>query len=166
MATKAEIINKVNTDLASNSNIQAVSHRGVLHGNNESIIDNFYGIVTTDKNEISGSTNNVVTFADSDFQYRLSITKQGGLVHINGILFTPITSIIPSDTVFFNITNPQYLMDTSDNVLSISVTSLGLSTIGNIEPVRVILSDQQFKTLDPIPINQQIRFSITYNTAN
>jgi hypothetical protein len=57
-------------------------------------------------------------------------------------------------------------MDTSNNVLSISVTALGLSTIGNIEPVRVILSDQQFKTLDPIPINQQIRFSITYNTAN
>ena len=162
MATKAQIQNLINTNLASGSGIEAVDHRAVLN----QVLDNLYGIVTTDKNEISGTTNNVVTSTNSDFQYRLSITKQGGLVHLNGILFTPITAVIPSNTVFFNITNPEYLMDTSSNVLLISVTSLGISTIGNIQTIRVSLANQQFQILDPIPVNQQIRFSLTYNTAN
>ena len=71
------IINKVDTDLASNSNIEATDHRGVLHGASDSLIDNFYGIVTTDNsNSSSPSNTGIVTPIDSNQNYGLDITKK------------------------------------------------------------------------------------------
>ena len=71
MATKQSIINKVDTDLASNSNIEATDHRGVLHGASDSLIDNFYGIELTDENTGGVLTSNVITSVSTNLAYKM-----------------------------------------------------------------------------------------------
>lgn len=173
MATKAEIINKVNTDLASNSNIQAVSHRGVLHGSDESIIDNFYGIKSYDENNAVNTTSNIVTFEDENLHYSVFITKTGTRVNINGFIFNNKTIITSVGSVFFTITNPDYLIENNFGGDNYTVNTLGFNPSG-LEFVSSLtrislggsVNSNKLTISDPIPQDEGVSFSITYNTAN
>lgn len=162
MATKAEIQNLINTNLSSGSGIEATDHRAVLN----QVLNNLYGIKKYDENSLTNTTNTVVTFKEVDLAYKLFITKTGTRVNIDGFIFNQKGVIIPANTVFFTLSNPEYLMDTLIIGQSYVVRDLGFSSTGNLDIIRLELSSQDFKILDPMPISENTRFSITYNTAN
>ena len=162
MATKAEIQNLINTNLASGSNIEAVDHRAVLN----EVLDNLYGIKKFDENSLTATTNNVVTSEEVDLAYKIFITKTGTRVNIDGFIFNQKGTIIPSNTVFFTLSDPEYLMDTTIIGQSYTLRTLGFSSTGDLDIIRISLSNQELKILDPMPISETTRFSITYNTSN
>ena len=168
MATKQNIINKVDTDLASGGNIQATDHRGVLHGTSDSLIENFYGIVTTDNSNTSSPSNTgIVTPIDSNQNYGLDITKNGNRVNISGSIRNDSGSILPVSTLFFTITDTEYLMQVSSGDSSFyGVACKGISLSGAYEDITLRLAGNVLSIKDAMPINSIYKFSLTYNTIN
>lgn len=159
MATKAEIITHINTDLASGILIPASNHRGVLHTDVDSIVENFYGIKTTD----TGATTNVFTIAagvSSDIIYSVTTTKQGGVVNVTGSFRNISGSFISGATTLFEITNSEYLQQSAT-----SVTDVGFSNSTN-EIIQVNMNSSDFVVLNEVGVDEVILFDLTYNTES
>lgn len=156
MGIKSDIISKIDTDLASTSDILATEHRGVLHGTNNSLVDNFYGLKTGD---INASTN-VVTEDNANKEYTVSTIKQGFAVEINGTLVNNTAATTGIDTIWFSITTTEYEQQGSSKRF---ITGHSASTG---EPIRFVLFNNEFKSLDPIAVGESVRFTLTYNTQN
>ncbi len=166
MATKQQIIAKQqsvytqNTDLTDWSEVEET-----LHTDPASIVENFYGLKTFDYDRASGTTSNVVT-STSNFEYDADITKNGTRVDVTGTLKNASGVLIPSNTSVFDITNSDYLMQSTNSnaVYTYSVLANGV-VIGDSD-VSLQLINNTLRVLDVIPINALIKFSITYNTQN
>tara|TARA_R100000541_G_scaffold54704_1_gene63292 strand:+ start:368 stop:877 length:510 start_codon:yes stop_codon:yes gene_type:complete len=169
MATKQDIINKVDTDLASGGNIAAVSHRGVLHGNNDSLIENFYGIESTDENTGGVLTSNVITSVSTDLAYKMFITKSGSTVNMTGFIRNSSGTILPANTLFFTITNNEYKVKSSSGINPYRVVVIASSydtNFATFDVDRVVLQNDELRVTQAVAINSILRFSLTYNTDN
>ena len=157
MATKAEITTHINTDLASGTLIPASNHRGVLHTDADSLLENFYGLKTTDTN----ASTNVFTIdagVSADIIYSVITTKQGGVVNVRGSFRNISGSFISQGTTLFLITNSEYLQQSGT-----SVTDVGFSNFTN-EIVQVNMNSSSFVVLNEVGIDEVILFDLTYNT--
>ena len=169
MATKQSIINKVDTDLASNSNIEATDHRGVLHGASDSLIDNFYGIELIDENTGGVLSSNVITSVSTDLAYKMFITKSGSTVNITGFIRNSSGTILPANTLFFTITNNEYKVKSSSGINPYQVVVVASSyntTFATFDVDRVVLQNDELRVTQAVAINSILRFSLTYNTDN
>jgi len=169
MATKQSIINKVDTDLASNSNIEATDHRGVLHGASDSLIDNFYGIELTDENTGGVLTSNVITSVSTDLTYKMFITKSGSTVNMTGFIRNSSGTILPANTLFFTITNNEHKMKPATGInpyLVVVVASSYNTSFATFDVDRVVLQNNELRVTQAVAINSILRFSLTYNTQN
>ena len=169
MATKQNIINKVDTELASNSNIEATDHRGVLHGASDSIIDNFYGIELTDENTGGVLTSNVITSVSTDLTYKMFITKSGSTVNMTGFIRNSSGTILPANTLFFTITNNEHKMASATGINPYQVVVVASSyntSFATFDVDRVVLQNNELRVTQAVAINSILRFSLTYNTEN
>ena len=164
MATKAEIQNLINTNLSSGSGIEATDHRAVLN----EVLDNLYGIVTTDNsNPSSPSKTGIVSQANSNQNFGLDITKNGNRVNISGSIRNDTGSILSANSTFLTINQSEYLMQTSSGDSAIySVGCKGFDLSGANDDITITLSSNVLVIKNPMPIGSIYKFSITYNTAN
>ena len=166
MATKQEIIQKQRSVYTQNPDLTDwVEVEETLHTDPASIVENFYGVKTFDYDRTSGTTSNVVT-STSNFEYEADITKNGTRVDVTGTLVNASGVLIPSSTSVFDITDSEYLMQSTNNnaVYTYSVYCKGV-VIGNSD-ISLQLINNTLRVLDVIPINVFIKFSLTYNTIN
>lgn len=99
MSTKTTIQNLIDTNLASGSNITATEHRAVL----TSILNNLYPTPLIDTH----LTTNVLTASGANFEYQLTFTKVGRLVHVVGFLTNVSGSILDIEDIA-TISNTEY----------------------------------------------------------
>jgi len=166
MATKQEIIAKQKSVYTENPDLTDWDEvEETFNTDYASIVDNFYGLKTFDYDRASGTTSNVVT-STSNFEYEADITKNGTRVDITGTLVNVSGVLIPSSTSVFDITDSEYLMQSTNNnaVYTYSVYCKGV--VVNNSDVSLQLINNTLRVLDVIPINVFIKFSLTYNTDN
>jgi len=166
MATKQEIIAKQKSVYTENPDLTDWDEvEETLHTDSASIVENFYGLKTFDYDRASGTTSNVVT-STSNFEYEADITKNGTRVDITGTLVNVSGVLIPSSTSVFDITNSEYLMQSTNNNAVYTYSVLSKGVVINNSDVTLQLINNTLRVLDVIPINVFIKFSLTYNTDN
>lgn len=99
MANKTTITNLINTNLADSSTILASEHREV----EIALLDAIYPTPLVDTH----LTTNVLTSILSGVEYKLTFTKVGRMVHVNGFITNTSGSIFSLE-MFANITNSEY----------------------------------------------------------
>lgn len=153
MTTKQEYTDKVNTDLASGSNITAAEHRSVHTGTN-GILD----VVYPDSIEDTDQTTNIVT-SSSSIIYQSFFQKVGGLVSVNGFIINMTNAPLSSPSIF-NITNQTYQQQTGR-----AYNSIGTSSVSN-SSARLILSNNTFSFFGTIGVGERVWFNLNYTTAS
>lgn len=127
-----------------------------LHTDPASQIENFYGLKATD----TIGTTNVVTQSDANRSYDANSTKQGYSVDINGTLRNNTGAFVPSNTVWFTITNAEYLQQTGENI-----TIAGISVFTG-ETIVLYLIGNEFRNRDVIGTDERVTFNVNYNTES
>lgn len=138
MATKTIIQNLINTLIRSNpALIDKTEHADV----EDALLNNAYGTTVREKH----NTTNTITTANTGqptLLYDLFINKQGRKVRIKGTITNNSTSIIGAPFWFCQITNSEYLQDTTMD--SLGLTSNCSVVSGN--NVDVFLNDNKLAT--------------------
>lgn len=155
MSTKAEIQALIESKLASGSGIIAIDHRDVLKDDVDNVLDNLYGLKTTDTN----ATTNVLTEFSPDRVYDLKIDKQGGEVNLRGRLKNNTGVVLPFYSSFAEITNNEYFQD------NYIYSFYGKSTSSG-DDLLCFLSNNFLIISSPIGIGETVSIDFKYNTLN
>ena len=154
MSTKAQIVSKINTDLASASSITATEHRGVLHTSSDSILEAIY---PTPYSEDSTGTHTVTT-PNANFSYIVTITKIGRGITITGSLFCVNTMSAGAKVLEIDAAVTDYLG---------SGLSYGVATNSNTqEAIEIRMNGNELQTNASVVAGERFRFSITYKALN
>lgn len=162
MATKAQIITLTQDNLTGNpSRTTRTQHEAYVHSGANSILNELYKTSNISDNE---STTNVFTILvdTSLLKYKLNITKQGGIVNVNGSLTNKTASPIPSFTYLLEITNSEYLCS-DDNGQPTQI----IGTNGNGDVIRLNLfhDDQKILLLNTLFGNETIYINTNYTAG-
>ena len=158
MATKTEITTHINTDLASGSSIPASNHRGVLHTDTDSVLENIYMTPITD---VSDGTKTITT-SNSNFSYTVTFTKTGRVINIKGQLKNISgLSTTPRFTVF-EIADAEYYPKED----SFSVANALL--IGEDIEARLYMRimNNTLAMYDTLLPDEELRFNFNYNALD
>tara|TARA_R110000796_G_scaffold228458_1_gene345640 strand:- start:58 stop:525 length:468 start_codon:yes stop_codon:yes gene_type:complete len=153
MSTKAQIQTQINTIQTGVLNT-ALRVREILGTTTTSFLENFYGLKLLDTN----ATTNVVTQSSSGLVYSVRVIKQGGAVRVVGTGRNATSAVTGANTVFFTITNTDYLQQTSAPEYPISHSA------GTGENIRCVLTTNVFATFDPIGVNETFNIDFEYRT--
>jgi hypothetical protein len=125
------------------------------------IINNFYGTVI---NETQSTTNTITNpSANIGFSYNVFILKQGHKVTIKGALKNNTDSVIGGiDDYFFEITNSEYLGNTTAQTIDAFVT---LCPTENGNSTRVHVKDNKIY-VDDLGALDKVNLDIHYFTQN
>jgi hypothetical protein len=153
MSTKTQIQTRINTIETGVLN-PAVTVRNVLGTETDSLLENFYGIKTTDNN----ATTNVFTEDNAVRVYGFAITKIGTRVFVEGTVRNAGGSVSLQNVLWFSITNTEYEQQTG---FVRYITGHSQSTG---EPIKFILTTNVFASLDSLGINEVVELNFSYNT--
>lgn len=156
MSTKAQIISKINTDLASVSDITAAEHRGVLHTSEDSILEAFYGSVIT---EDSAATHTITT-PNAAFSYLVTVTKVGRNITLDGRFQVLATG--------FTIAGSKVLeIDALQTAFLGSGTSYSVATNNSSDQfIELRMVGNELQVNNTVAQGERFKFSITYKSLN
>lgn len=153
MSIKSEIQTRINTIETGVLNT-ATTVRAVFGTNEDSLLENFYGLKITDTN----ASTNAFTESASNKIYSVRIVKQGGVVRVVGTGRNNTGAVIGANAVFFTITNTDYQQQASAPEYPISHSA------GTGENIRCILTTNSFATFDPVGIGETFNINFEYRT--
>ena len=170
MATKQQIIAKQQSVYTQNPDLTDWDEvEETLHTDPASIVENFYGIESTDENTGGVLTSNVITSVSTDLTYKMFITKSGSTVNMTGFIRNSSGSILPANTLFFTITDNEHKMKTVAGInpyIVVVIASSYNTSFATFDVDRVKLQNDELRVTQAVAINTILRFSITYNTQN
>lgn len=158
MAKKTEITSGINTALADGSGIQASEHRGVLHGNTTSIVDNIYA---SPVQESDTTVTKTITTSNANFSYTANFTKTGRKIRLLCTFENISGGTLTGSNTIFTLQDTEYKSE-----LQITKAKCTKNNFSGDDNFLVSVSDVTFSARQTILNGESYTADFTYNALD